>query len=90
MDEKKKSILIYYLTEFVLFSIGVGILIILLSLNNFDWSISILSLWVFFFNAVLFSYWIWKSKSKIWEKSIAGLYFFLIEIIILNSYTLVG
>ena len=88
MDEKKKSILIYYLTEFVLFSIGVGILIILLSLNNFDWSISVLSLWIFFFNAVLFSYWIWKSKSRIWEKSIAGLYFFLIEIIILNSYML--
>jgi len=90
MDEKKKSILIYYLTEFVLFSIGVGILIILLSLNNFDWSISVLSLWIFFFNAVLFSYWIWKSKSRIWEKSIAGLYFFLIEIIILNSYMLAG
>ncbi len=87
MDENKKSIILHFLTEFLLFSIGIGILIILLWINQFKWSLSILSLWVFFLNAVLFSYWIWKSKVKIWEKSIVGIYFFLIEFIIINSYT---
>jgi len=90
MDQKNKSILIYYLTEFIFFSIGVGILAILLWIKHFELSLSILSLWTFFFNAVLFSYWLWKSKTKIWEKFIAGIYFFLIEIIIINSYTISG
>ena len=85
MDETKKSILIHYFTEFILLLIGIGILFILLWFQNFQLSLRILSLWVLIYNAVLFSFWSWKSKSKIWEKSIALMYFLLIEIIIINA-----
>jgi len=34
-----------------------------------------------------FTYWVWKNKTKVWEKSIAGIYFILIEIIIASSFT---
>tara|TARA_Y100000590_G_scaffold386191_1_gene458818 strand:- start:1557 stop:1838 length:282 start_codon:yes stop_codon:yes gene_type:complete len=85
MDDTKKLTLIHYLTEFILFMIGVGILLILLWLENFEFSLKILSFWVLIFNAILFSFWSWKSKSKIWEKSIALIYFLLIEIIIINA-----
>jgi len=84
MDETKKSVLIHYFTEFILLLIGIGILLILLWFQNFNLSLRILSLWVLIYNAVLFSFWFWKSKSKIWEKSIALIYFLLIEIIIIN------
>ena len=32
---------------------------------------------------VLFTFCLWKSDAKNWEKTIAGLYFLLVEIIIL-------
>jgi len=90
MNENKKSIFIYYLTEFILLCIGIGLLVILLWIKQFEFSLGILSLWAFFFNAILFSFWIWKSKSKLFEKIIASTYFLLIEIIIINSYTQLG
>ena len=36
MDENKKSLLIHYITEFILGSIGIGIFVILLYFNEFD------------------------------------------------------
>ncbi len=86
MNENKKSIFIYYLTEFILLCIGIGLLVILLMIKQFEFSLGILSLWAFFFNAILFSFWIWKSKSKLF----ASTYFLLIEIIIINSYSQLG
>ena len=68
MDENKKSLLIHYITEFILGSIGIGIFVILLYFNEFDLSLNIVSLWVFLYNGILFTYWIWKSDAKIWEK----------------------
>ena len=67
MDENKRSLLIHYVTEFILGSIGVGIFVILLYMNQFNFSLNIISLWVFIYNGVLFAYWIWKSDAKIWE-----------------------
>ena len=87
MDDKKKSLIIHYLTELVLVIIGLGILLTLLSLNDFSFSLKILSLWVFIFNGVLFTYWLWINQSKIWEKCIIGAYFIIIEFIIANSFT---
>ena len=87
MDENKKSLLIHYVTEFILGSIGVGIFVILLYINQFNFSLNIISLWVFIYNGVLFAYWIWKSDAKIWEKSIAGSYLLIIEIIIASSFS---
>lgn len=87
MDENKKLLLIHYLTEFILVIIGLSILLILLYVNNFGISLNIISLWVFIFNGVLFTYWLWKDESKIWEKSIIGIYFVIIEIIIASSFT---
>ena len=85
MEENKKSVLIYYLTEFIFFMIALGILFSLLWLENFQFSLRLLSLWVLIFNAILFSFWFWKSKAKIWEKSTALVYFLLIEYIIINA-----
>ena len=90
MNKNKKSIFLYYLTEFALVSLGIGLLAILLWTNQFQLSLELLSLWVFFFNAVLFSFWIWKSQVKLFEKIIASIYCLLIEIIILNSYSQLG
>ena len=87
MDEHKKIALIHYLTEFILVSIGLGVLFVLLFLNDFKISINVLSLWVFFFNGILFTFWTWKSKSKFWEKFMAGIYFIVVEIIIVSSFT---
>ena len=87
MDENKKSLLIHYVTEFILGSIGVGIFVILLYMNQFNFSLNIISLWVFIYNGVLFAYWIWKSDAKIWENSIAGIYLLIIEIIIASSFS---
>ena len=86
MDEEKKSVLIHYLTEFILFTIGLGILFLILFLRDFQFSWGLASLWIFLYNGILFTYWLWITKSKIWEKVIMGLYFILVEIIIANSF----
>ena len=86
MDENQKSILIHYLTEFIIASIGLGILVVILWFQDFQISMALLSIWIFLFNGVLFSYWLWKSQAKSWEKIIIGIYFILIEIIIANSF----
>ena len=38
MDENKKLLIIHYLTEFILFFIGLRILIVLLTLKDFKFS----------------------------------------------------
>ena len=86
MDEEKKSILIHYLTEFILFVIGVVILFLILFIKDFQFSWSIISLWVFLYNGILFTYWLWKNNSRLWEKIIIGIYFILLEIIIARSF----
>ena len=86
MDEEKKSILIHYLTEFTLFVIGAGILFLILFIRDFQFSWNIISLWVFLYNGILFTYWLWKNNSKLWEKIIIGIYFILLEIIIARSF----
>ena len=86
MDEEKKSVLIHYLTEFILFAIGLGILFLILFVGNFQFSWGVASLWVFLYNGILFTYWLWINNSKVWEKVIVGLYFILVEIIIANSF----
>ena len=86
MDEEKRSILIHYLTEFILFVIGIGILFLILFIKDFQFSWSITSLWVFLYNGILFTYWFWKNNSKLWEKIIIGIYFILLEIIIAKSF----
>ncbi len=90
MENSKKSILLYYLTEFVFFTIGLGILVALLWIENFQFSLRTLSIWVLIFNAILFSFWLWKSKVKIWEKGAALIYFLLIEYIIINAIKFVA
>ena len=86
MDEEKKSILIHYFTEFILFVIGIGILFLILFIRDFQFSWNIISLWVFLYNGILFTYWLWKNNSKLWEKIIIGIYFILLEIIIARSF----
>ena len=86
MDEEKKSVLIHYVTEFILFAIGLGILFLILFLRDFQFSWVIASLWVFIYNGILFTYWLWINNSKMWERIIIGLYFILVEIIIANSF----
>ena len=86
MDEEKKSVLIHYLTEFVLFAIGLGILILILFIRDFQFSWGVAFLWVFLYNGILFTYWLWINNSKVWERVIVGLYFILVEIIIANSF----
>ena len=83
MEQDKKSALIHYLEEFVIAIIGIAIFLGLLWYSNFNFSVRILSLWIFLFNGILFTFWLWKSDAKNWEKSIAALYFILVEIIIL-------
>ena len=85
MDENKKLLIIHYLTEFILFFISIGILIVLLTLKNFKFSWKIIPQWVFLFNGVLFTFWLWKDKSQIWEKTIAGIYFVLVQMIIASN-----
>ena len=86
MDEEKKSVLIHYLTEFILFAIGLGILFLILLIRDFQFSWGVASLWVFLYNGILFTYWLWINNSKMWEKVVVGLYFILVEIIIANSF----
>ena len=86
MDEEKKSVLIHYLTEFILFAIGLGILFLILFMRDFQFSWVVASLWVFMYNGILFTYWLWINNSKMWEKVIVGMYFILVEIIIANSF----
>ena len=87
MNENQKSLVVHYLTEFTIGSIGLGILAILLRFREFQISFQLFSAWIFIFNGVLFAYWVWKSETKVWEKSIAGIYFILIEIIIASTFT---
>ena len=86
MDEEKKSVLIHYITEFILCAFGLGILVLILFMSDFKFSWGVASLWVFLYNGILFTYWLWINNSKMWEKGIAGLYFMLVEIIIANSF----
>ena len=86
MDEEKKSVLIHYITEFILFAIGLGILFLILFMRDFQFSWGVTSLWIFLYNGILFTYWLWINNSKVWEKGIASLYFILVEIIIANSF----
>ena len=83
MEQDKKSALIHYLEEFVIAIIGIAIFLGLLWYSNFNFSVRILSLWIFLFNGILFTFWLWKSDAKNWEKVVAALYFILVEIIIL-------
>ncbi|MBJ12769.1 MAG: hypothetical protein CMG62_06795 [Candidatus Marinimicrobia bacterium] len=83
MDQEKKSIIMHYIKEFLVAFTGVAILAVLLWYHKFNFSIKLLSLWMFIFNAVLFSFWLWKSKNKTWEKGVVGIYFILLEWIIL-------
>ena len=83
MDKEKKSIIIHYIKEFLILFTGIAILIFLLWYHSFNFSVKLFSLWIFIFNAVLFSFWLWISKSKSWEKVIAGIYFIIMEWIIL-------
>ena len=83
MEQDKKSALIHYLEEFVIAIIGIAIFLGLLWYSNFNFSVRILSLWIFLFNGILFTFWLWKSDAKNWEKAVAGIYFILVEIIIL-------
>ena len=87
MNENKKSLFIHHLTEFIIGSIGLGIIAILIWFSDFIISLSLISAWIFLFNGVHFTYWIWKSDSKLSEKSFAGIYFIIIEIIIENTFT---
>ena len=86
MDENQKSLVVHYLTELIIGSIGLGILAVLLWFREFQISLQLFSVWIFIFYGVLFAYWVWKSETKVWEKSIAGIYFILIEIIIASSF----
>ena len=83
MNKEKKSLIIHYIEEFVIISLGLLILLGLLSFTNFTFTLTLLSIWVFLFNAIIFTYWFWKSESKKWEKIIALLYFFLVEFVII-------
>jgi len=51
------------------------ILAILLWFREFQISFQLFSAWIFIFNGILFAYWVWKSETKVWEQSIAGIYF---------------
>ena len=83
MEQDKKTALIHYLEESVIAIIGITIFLSLLWYSEFNISVRVLSLWIFLFNGILFTFWIWKSNTKNWEKSVVGLYFILVEIIIL-------
>tara|TARA_B100001750_G_scaffold46786_1_gene35026 strand:+ start:715 stop:990 length:276 start_codon:yes stop_codon:yes gene_type:complete len=73
LEQDKKSALIHYLEEFVIAIIGIAIFLGLLWYSNFNFSVRILSLWIFLFNGILFTFWLWKSDAKNWEKAIAAL-----------------
>ena len=83
MEQDKKTVLIHYIEKSIIAIIGIAIFLGLLWYSNFNFSVRILSLWIFLFNGILFTFWLWKSDAKNWEKAIAALYFILVEIIIL-------
>ena len=83
MEQDKKTALIHYIEESVIAIIGIAIFLGLLWYSDFNISVRVLSLWIFLFNGILFTFWLWKSNTKNWEKSVVGLYFILVEIIIL-------
>ena len=90
MDEEKRSVLIHYITKFIPFTIGLGVLFLIFFMRNFHFSRGfplwrVASLWTFLYNGILFTYWLWMNNSKMWKKGITGLYFILVEIIIANS-----
>ena len=83
LEQDKETALIHYLEESVIAIIGIAIFLGLLWYSDFNFSVRILSLWIFLFNGILFTFWLWKSDTKNWEKTVAALYFILVEIIIL-------
>ena len=83
MEQDKKTALIHYIEESVIAIIGIAIFLGLLWYSDFNISVRVLSLWIFLFNGILFTFWLWKSNTKPWEKAVVGLYFILVEIIIL-------
>ena len=83
LEQDKKTALIHYIEEFVIAIIGIAIFLGLLWYSDFNISVRVLSLWIFLFNGILFTFWLWKSNTKNWEKAAVGLYFILVEIIIL-------
>ena len=83
MEQDKKTALIHYIEESVIAIIGIAIFLGLLWYSDFNISVRVLSLWIFLFNGILFTFWLWKSNTKNWEKTVVGLYFILVEIIIL-------
>ena len=83
MEQDKKTALIHYIEESVIVIIGIAIFLGLLWYSDFNISVRVLSLWIFLFNGILFTFWLWKSNTKNWEKAVVGLYFILVEIIIL-------
>ena len=83
LEQDKKTALIHYLEESVIAIIGIAIFLSLLWYSEFNISVRVLSLWIFLFNGILFTFWLWKSNTKNWEKAVVGLYFILVEIIIL-------
>ena len=83
MEKDKKIALIHYIEESVIAIIGIAIFLGLLWYSDFNISVRVLSLWIFLFNGILFTFWLWKSNTKNWEKTVVGLYFILVEIIIL-------
>jgi len=83
LEQDKKTALIHYIEEFVIAIIGIAIFLGLLWYSDFNISVRVLSLWIFLFNGILFTFWLWKSNTKNWEKAVVGLYFILVEIIIL-------
>ena len=56
MNKEKKSLIIHYIEEFVIISLGLLILLGLLSFTNFTFTLTLLSIWVFLFNAIIFTY----------------------------------
>lgn len=83
LEQDKKTALIHYIEESVIAIIGIAIFLGLLWYSDFNISVRVLSLWIFLFNGILFTFWLWKSDAKNWEKAVVGLYFILVEIIIL-------
>ena len=83
LEQDNKTALIHYLEESVIVIIGIAIFLGLLWYSDFNISVRVLSLWIFLFNGILFTFWLWKSDTKNWEKAVVGLYFILVEIIIL-------
>ena len=83
MEEQQKQIWAHYIKEFTLILLGILIFAGLFWYYKFEFSIRLLSIWIFIFNGVLMGYWAWQSNLKSWEKGILGFYFILVQIVIL-------